>query len=168
MAKPDHKLTDPIREFICQRLGAYDTPSTIAAMVKEEFGIEITRQTVEGYDPEKMDRRGKSLAEKWRFIVDESREAYRKGVAEVPIMIKTVRLERYERAYRLAEARGNVPLMLEVLAAASKEAHDFYAKRGTGLGFGMMDGEGEGAGDDEHRGGYELVVVASKDGRRVM
>lgn len=166
MAKPDRKLTEAAQVFICQRIGVGDTPKTIADAVKEEFGVEISRATVEGYDPEKMDRRGKPIREKWRLIVEQTRSDYAKGVAHVPIMHKLVRLERWERLYQMAVERNNIVLAAELLEKASKEAHDFYAKR-TGLGLGdLLGGDGDGDGE-EHRGGFELHVVRSKDGSPV-
>lgn len=166
MAKPDRKLTEAAQVFICQRIGVGDTPKSIVEQVKAEFGIDVARQTIEGYDPEKMDRRGKPIKDKWRLIVEETRASYAKGVAEVPIMHKLIRLERWERLYNAAIERGNLPMAADFLDRAAKEAHDFYGRRSTGLGALLGDGEGDGEGD-EHRGGFVLQVVRSKDGQPV-
>lgn len=167
MAKPDRKLTEAAQVFICQRIGVGDTPKVIAVAVLEEFSIPVTRQTIEGYDPEKMDRRGKPIREKWRLIVEQTRDDYAKGVANVPIMHKLVRLERWERLYQMAVDRGNLIMAADFLEKADKCANDFYAKRGgLGLGLGFGD-EGDVDGADEHRGGFELRVIRSKDGQPV-
>lgn len=165
MAKADGKLTEDAKVFICQRIGVGDTPLSIVGQVKAEFGIEISRQTVEGFDPVKMDRRGKPIREKWRLIAEETRKQYANGVAHVAIMHKLIRLERWERLYQMAVDRGNLVMAADMLERAAKEAHDYYAKRG--LGFGALFGDGDSDAGDDHRGGYELHLVKSRDGAPV-
>jgi len=166
MAKPDHKLTDEMRAFIVTRLAWRDSPTSIANQVKEEFAITITRQTVEGYDPVKMARRGKSLAEKWITLYESTRAAIENGVAEIGMSDRLVRLARMERIFHLFMERGNLVEARNTIIEAEKMQNDFYAKRGVGLGAFFGEGEGEGAGEDHH-GGFDVEFVRAKDGAPV-
>ena len=53
-------LSNEVKAFIVQALACFDTPSQVAAAVREEFGIEVTRQKCEAHDPTK--RAGKDLS----------------------------------------------------------------------------------------------------------
>src|SRR3954452_10970604 len=44
-------LTDDVKTFIVRTLAAFDTPSQVARLVKAEYGIDVSRQQVEVYDP---------------------------------------------------------------------------------------------------------------------
>jgi hypothetical protein len=48
---PGDKLTDAQQTAVVQRLAMYDSPQQVADWVKEEFGIDMTRQAVQYYDP---------------------------------------------------------------------------------------------------------------------
>ncbi len=50
------KLTTAQQEYVVERLAAFDNPGTVAHGVREKFGITLTRQAVEQYDPTR-DRR---------------------------------------------------------------------------------------------------------------
>ena len=43
-------LNSEVKGFIVQALACFDTPSQVAAAVREEFGIEVTRQQCEAQD----------------------------------------------------------------------------------------------------------------------
>jgi hypothetical protein len=45
-------LKDEVKRFIVQSLACFDTPSQVAQAVKDTFGLEVSRQQCEFYDPE--------------------------------------------------------------------------------------------------------------------
>ena len=57
-------LTEDIKLFIVDRLACFGSPSTVAAAVEKDFGRKVPRQTVEFYDPRKV--QGRKLSAKLR------------------------------------------------------------------------------------------------------
>lgn len=135
MPAPDHKLTLEARRFIVQRLAWRDSPQSIVDQVKEEFGVAVSRQTIEGYDPVKVERRGKTIKAEWVELYNATRKAIEGGIVEIGMADKMVRLARWERLYHLALARNNLVMAADFLEKASKEANDFYSRTGIGVGF---------------------------------
>jgi hypothetical protein len=45
------KLTTAQQEYVVERLAAFDNPDAVVRSVREKFGIALTRQAVEQYDP---------------------------------------------------------------------------------------------------------------------
>ena len=88
MAAP--KLNNEIRTFIVQSLACFDGPSTVVKAVQDEFGITVTRQWIETYDPTK--RAGKDLAPKWCAIFEETRVAFLEDTSKIGISHRAVRL----------------------------------------------------------------------------
>jgi hypothetical protein len=76
-------LTDPQKLFIVRALACFDTPSQVAAAVREEFGIEVDRRRVQEYDPTKVGSRG--LGKRWVAIFHETRKAFLEDVSTIPI-----------------------------------------------------------------------------------
>ena len=60
------KLTDEHKAYVVRRLAEYDKPTAIAQGLKEVFGITISHQAIEHYDPERP--AGHDLAQLWRDI----------------------------------------------------------------------------------------------------
>ena len=46
-----NKLTDAQREYIVERLAAFELPEAVARSVAQDFGVSVTRQAVARYDP---------------------------------------------------------------------------------------------------------------------
>lgn len=125
--KQPPKLTEEGRAFVVAQLAAFDPPSVVVQAVREEFGVDITPQTVESYDPTK--RAGAKLQKKWRDLFFETRKAFIEGKAEIGIAHKTVRLRALERLIRRTEKGGNVSLTAQLLEQAAKESGDAYTNR---------------------------------------
>lgn len=122
--KGDPKLTDDARAFVVQQLAMYDAPSVVAKAVKEEFGITVTPQAVEAYNPTK--RAGQKLALKWRTLFEETRKAFLSDTAEIGISHRVVRLRALQRMAAVAEKQGNLNLAANLLEQAAKEMGDAY------------------------------------------
>ena len=65
-------LSDEVKYFIVQKLACFGTPSEVAKDVKDEFGIVISRQRVQLYDPTK--KAGADLGAELRAIFEATRK----------------------------------------------------------------------------------------------
>lgn len=121
------KLNNEVRTFIVQALACYDGPSAVVKAVQEEFGITITRQSVETYDPNK--RAGRGLAAKWRAIFEETRAAFLEDTSKIGISHRAVRLRALQRMAEKAETQGNMVLASSLLEQAAKEMGGAFTNR---------------------------------------
>jgi hypothetical protein len=120
-------LKADVKAYIVQALACFDTPTQVVASVKEEFGLEITRQQAESYDPTKSG--GACLAQKWRDIFNQTRERFRSETAEIPIANKAFRLRALNRMAIEAERRKNYPLAAQLMEQAAKESGGAYTNK---------------------------------------
>lgn len=120
-------LTDEAKTFVVQQLAMFETPSDVAKAVKEEFGLEITRQSVEAYDPGK--RAGAALSEEFRELFRITRETFLTDTAAIGVSHKVVRLRTLARMIEKAEGRGNAVLVSNLLVQVAKEMGDAYTNR---------------------------------------
>lgn len=121
------KLNNEVRTFIVQALACYDGPSAVVKAVQDEFGITITRQSVETYDPNK--RAGRGLAAKWRAIFEETRAAFLEDTSKIGISHRAVRLRALQRMAEKAETQGNMVLASSLLEQAAKEMGGAFTNR---------------------------------------
>lgn len=120
-------LTDEAKRFAVQQLAMFETPSEVAKAVKEEFGLEITRQAVEAYDPNK--RAGAALSEEFRALFELTRTTFLTDTAAIGVSHKVVRLRTLARLIETAEKRGNAILAANLLVQVAKEMGDAYTNR---------------------------------------
>lgn len=121
------KLNEAEQRFIVQALACYDTPTQVADAVKEEFGVDVTRQQVAAYDPTKVT--SKALAKKWRDLFASTRERFRKEVAEIPIADQAYRLRQLHRMAQEVMRRKNIVLAASLLEQAAKEQGGMFTNR---------------------------------------
>lgn len=98
-------LAEPVKVAIVRALAAWDSPSVVARAVNEEFGLQLSRQAVERYDPTKA--AGAALSAKLRELFHEARQALVEETSKVGAANKAVRVRRLERMADRAEAMGN-------------------------------------------------------------
>ena len=120
-------LTEPQKLFIVRELACFGSPSEVAARVKEEFGIEVSRQQVDIYNPDSS--HGKELSKKWKKLHAEVREAFTKEQVDIPIRHRSFRSRELLEMYRRAKARGNLAQAAQFLEQAAKEWGDAYTNR---------------------------------------
>ncbi|MGE8169042.1 DUF2280 domain-containing protein [Pseudomonas putida] len=120
-------LNTEVKAFIVQALACFDTPAQVAASVREEFGIEVTRQQCESHDPTK--RSGKDLAKRWVTLFEDTRARFREETAEIPIANRAYRLRALGRMVEKVEGMRNYGLALQILEQAAKEVGDVYVNR---------------------------------------
>lgn len=124
MTGPDRspKLTDAIKTVVVQRLAMFDTPQQVVDFVKEEYGIEVTRQSVQYYDPTV----GVKPPAKWCATFKSTRVKFLETQADIPISQRSFRLRRLERMAQKAEDRGNYMLAAALYEQAAKEVGLLY------------------------------------------
>lgn len=125
--KGEAKLTDEARAFVVQQLAMWDAPSVVAKALKAEFGLTVTPQAVEAYDPTK--RAGRNLVPKWRTLFEATRKAFIDDSATIGIANRSVRLRRLERMATQAEAMSNLALAAQLHEQAAKEMGNAYTNR---------------------------------------
>lgn len=120
-------LNNEVKAFIVQALACFDTPSQVSAAVREEFGIEVSRQQCEAHDPTK--RAGRDLAKRWVTLFNDTRERFRQETAEIPIANRAYRLRTLGRLAERAEGMRNFALTAQLLEQAAKECGDMYSNK---------------------------------------
>lgn len=100
-------------------LACDETPTRVAASVKAEFGIEVSRQCVEAHHPER--RAGAKLNLSLRTLFYETRAKLQAELDDIGIAHRSVRLRQLERILNRAEDLGNLPLAIKVLEQAARE-----------------------------------------------
>lgn len=126
-ARGEPKLTEESRTFVVQCLACFDAPSVVAAAVKKEFGIVITPQACEAYDPTK--RAGAKLSDKWKAVFEETRKAFLEDTSRIGISHRAVRLRALQRMAEKAETQGNMALAAQLFEQAAKEVGESYTNR---------------------------------------
>lgn len=121
------KLSDEVKTFIVQALACFDSPSIVAAAVKKELGIEVSRQLVESHDPNKKAASG--LAPKWKVLFDITRKTFLEDTADIAISHRAVRLRAIQRMADKAESQGNMVLASSLLKQAAEEVGGSYTNR---------------------------------------
>lgn len=125
MAK--ERLSPEVQTYIVQALACFDSPKTVADAVKAEFGVTITRQLVETYDPNK--KASGRLAVKWETLFEETRKTFLEDTSKIAISHRAVRLRALQRMAERAETMGNIALAAQLFEQAAKEAGDSYTNR---------------------------------------
>ena len=121
------RLTADQKLFIVQRVACFDSPTAVAKAVKEEYGVEVSRQVVEGYDPTKY--AGRNLAVKYKGVFEETRKAFLEDTTAIAISHKAVRLRSLQRMAEKAESMGNMVLAKDLLEQAAKESGNAYSNK---------------------------------------
>lgn len=120
-------LSNEAKAFIVQALACFDTPTQVAKAVKEELGLEVTRQKVEAYDPTK--RIGANLSKKWRELFETTRKTFIEDTSGIGISHRAVRIRALQRMATKAEEMKNMKLAAELMEQAAKEMGDAYTNR---------------------------------------
>jgi Uncharacterized conserved protein len=116
-----------VKAYIVQSLAMFSTPSEVASTIKKEFGLALTVQRIEAYDPTKT--AGGKLCKRWVALFAATRQAFSKEIAEIAISHRTVRLRALERMAEKAEASGNLGLAAHLLEQAANEVGNAYTNR---------------------------------------
>ena len=103
-------------------------PSQVVKAVKEEFGLEVSRQRVHFYDPTR--RAGRALNEELKALFFETRAKAKQDLNSIPSSYhKAIRLQRLDAMIMTAIERGNQPLAAQLLEQAAKESGSAYTNK---------------------------------------
>lgn len=124
MAKRSTKLNEEQKAFVVQRLACFDTLSEIKDALNEEYGISISIQAIERYDPTK--RAGQQLSEKYKILFENTRKAFKENIEDIPEANLAVRLRALSKMSRQARMRKNYPLAAQLLKQIAEEMGGAY------------------------------------------
>ena len=113
------RLKDEHQRFVVQCLARFESPQAVAALVKEKFQVELTRQAVEAYDPTKA--AGLDLREGLRALFFTERDAYGAAVSAVGLSHKAIRLQALERLLKKSEDQQNFRWASHFIKQAKEE-----------------------------------------------
>lgn len=118
-------LTKDQKSFIVTALARFHTPSEVVELVKQAFGIEISRQQVDYYHPQTASSGG-HLAERWEELFAAVRERYLEEIEQVAIAHERYRLEQLQRIVEDRMKRGDHRTAMKALEQAAKERGRVY------------------------------------------
>jgi hypothetical protein len=118
-------IPDEIKAFIVMGLARFQTPSEVVEAVKKEFGVQVSRQHVYGYDP----RCTKPPAPRWRALHAATRAAYLSDLAEIGIAHKAVRLRLLDQMTHAALEGHYLEDAAAFLEQAAKECGGVYERK---------------------------------------
>lgn len=121
------KLTHAQKVFIVQRLACFETPLEVSTALKAEYGIEVSKQAVEKYDPTK--RAGEQLRKDLRDLFDKRRKRFRDEIDDIPEANKTVRVRDLALAARAFKESRNYIAMADMLERIAKEMGNVHSNR---------------------------------------
>lgn len=123
-------INETVQTFIVQALACYYRPTQVIEAVKTEFHVEVSRQQINFYNPERglPDR---SLSERWRNLFAVTRKKFDTDVASIPIAKMSYRLSRLQRMSERAEDAGNMVLAAGLLEQAAKDRGGMFTNTRT-------------------------------------
>jgi hypothetical protein len=115
------------KTFVVQQLAMFRTPSQVCELVKEQFEVEISRQLVHSYHPE----RRKDLAERWRILFAETRRQFLETVSAIPIANQAYRVQQLQDSLdrQLRQPRTNEAMVQNILEQAAKEVGGMFTNQ---------------------------------------
>lgn len=135
------RLNKRVKLYIVRSLATYETPSETARGVQEEFGIEVTKQQCEAYDPTK--KTGQDLSEEFKAEFYRVCKEMNDNLSAIPIANIAYRLKRLQRFIDLEQFKENPVIVPSLMEQAAKEVGGLYTNRKeiTGAGGGPLQSE---------------------------
>ncbi|KLV66303.1 DUF2280 domain-containing protein [Citrobacter sp. MGH106] len=120
-------LSTEVKAFIVQSLACFEPPTKVIELVKQEFGVEVSRQQVSQYSP--GNAMAANLSKKWVELFHSTRERFQSEISNIPIANKAYRLRVLDRMMGNAEKMRNIALAAEIIEQAAKECGDAYSNK---------------------------------------
>lgn len=120
-------LKDDQKLYVVQALACFDTPSQVIEAVKHEFGIDVTAQQLQAYNP--ATKAGARMSQRLKDIFEATRKRFLEEVGEIPIANQSYRLRQLQRMAQEAMRRKNIVLAASLLEQAAKEAGGMFTNR---------------------------------------
>jgi hypothetical protein len=116
-------LPSHIKRYIVMALARHDTPLEVAARVLHEFDLQLSRSTVQMYDP--TTHGGRKLSEELTCLFKTTRKNFETEIEQVPISHRATRLRRLEFLYNHALGKQNLKIATTTLREARAEMAAF-------------------------------------------
>jgi hypothetical protein len=117
-------LPTAVKLHILTALACFESPTQVAASVKQQFGLELSRQRIEAWHPERA--AGARLDATWRDIFYTTRKRLAAELEDIPIACQAYRLRQLDRMAGQAEHMGNLQLAVRLYEQAAKEVGGVY------------------------------------------
>ena len=133
------QLKKEIKIFIVRSLAQFNTPTETAQAVHQEYGVQITKQNCEKYDPTK--RSGQDLSAELRKEFEATRQDFLDKPQNIPISNLSYRQARRQK---VLEGTKAPMIILDVLDRAAKDMGGVFTNRQevTGAGGSPLLAEG--------------------------
>lgn len=119
------RITKKVKLFIVRMLAEFETPTETSKTVKNIFGLEVSPQQCEAYDPTK--RTGQDLSQELRDKFFEYRRAANDEIEAIPIANKRYRLQKLQS---LVDKFGDNPVFTpKFLEQAAKEVGNQHTNK---------------------------------------
>lgn len=99
------KLKDEHKRFVVRCLARFMPPQEVESLLKQTYEVEITRQSIEAYDPTKV--AGASLSDELRTLFSTERDKYTSETGAVRLANKVCRLEELQGLVKKAVDNQN-------------------------------------------------------------
>ncbi|MCJ0828818.1 DUF2280 domain-containing protein [Acinetobacter sp. NIPH1876] len=118
------RLNKRVKLYIVRSLAMFDTPTETVKAVQEEFGITVSKQQCEAYDPTK--KTGQDLSEDLKTEFYRVRKEINKNLDSIPIANIFYRLQRLQKLIDHPQYKENPILIPNLLQQAAKEIGGLY------------------------------------------
>ena len=132
-------LKKEVKLFIVRSLAVFNTPTETAELVNQEYGIKVTKQQCEKYDP--TNRAGENLSEVLRVVFVFFLGMFLGKPESIPIANLAVRMQRYENLFQ--KYSKNRVAATSILRQAAEDMGGKYTNKQeiTGAGGGPLQSE---------------------------
>lgn len=132
-------LKKEVKLFIVRSLARFNTPTETAELVNQDYGVQVTKQQCEKYDPTK--RAGENLSAELKKEFEVTRNDFLDKPQNIPIANLAVRLQRLENQY-IKHGKNRVAA-LSILKQAAEDVGGKYTNKQeiTGAGGGPLQSE---------------------------
>lgn len=120
-------LNDDQKLFIVQALACFDAPSQVIEAVKQEFGIDVSPQQLQAYNP--ATKAGARMSQKLKDIFESTRTRFLAEVSDIPVANQAYRLRQLQRMVYESMKRKNIVLAASLLEQAAKESGGMFTNK---------------------------------------
>jgi hypothetical protein len=120
-------LPDDVKMFVVQALACFDSGTQVAAAVKQQFGLTVSLQQLQAYNPATV--AGSRMSKKLREVFGATRKRFLEDTAAIPIANQAYRLRVLDRALNKAEGQGNLSMVSSLIEQAAKEVGGGFTNR---------------------------------------
>jgi hypothetical protein len=111
-----------VKRYVVQCNAQFLTPSHVAECVKANFGLEVSPQAIQRYNPTLT--AGAGLSEGLVTLFHAARKVFLESVELQPLAHRTVRLSRLNALLDQATEKGLLKLSVSIMAEARKQMQD--------------------------------------------